>query len=62
MSCGCENKRMAQEYERIFRLAKALARMEGKDAVIYGNGEGTYGFALAENEIDKPIIEFVTPY
>ena len=50
------------EYERVFRLAKSLARMEEADAVIYRNGDGSYGFALAENVSDNEIVEIVTPY
>lgn len=62
MSCGCDNRNRAMEYDRVFRLAKALARMECKDAVIFGNKDRTFGFGLAENESDKDVIEFVTPY
>lgn len=62
MSCACDNRRRAMEYERIYRLAKALARMEEADAVIYVMKDGTYGFSLAETEIDMNILETVTPY
>ncbi len=62
MSCACNNRRLAQEYERIYRLAKGLARMECKDVVIFRNADGTYGFIQAGKETDKPIVEYVTPY
>lgn len=62
MSCACNNRRLAQEYERIYRLAKGLAVMEGKDCVIFKNEDGTYGFLAADREIDKEIVEYVTPY
>lgn len=62
MSCACEHKRMGQELDRIRRLAKALAKMDDAVVVIYQNADGTYGFQSADNEINKPIIEFITKY
>lgn len=62
MSCACENKRMSQEYERMRRLAKALAKMENKDVVTYSNDDGTYGFTSDLDNNDKPIVEYITPY
>lgn len=62
MSCACENKRMGQEIERIRRLAKAWAKMEGVTAVLYKKEDGTYGFASISEEIGKPIVEYITPY
>lgn len=62
MSCACENRRLAQEHGRIYRLAKGWARMEGMDAVIYRNEDGTYGFMSSDQESDKDIVEYVTPY
>lgn len=62
MSCACENRRMGQEYERIRRLAKAWAKAEGATVATYKNGDGSYGFAAAEEEIGKPIVEYITPY
>lgn len=62
MSCACENKKMGQELERFRRLAKAWAKMEGETAVIYKNDDGTYGFCSVAQEIDNPIVEYITPY
>lgn len=62
MSCACENRRLAMERDRIYRLAKGWAAMEGKEAVIYRNEDGTYGFGPAGIESDKEIVEYVTPY
>lgn len=62
MSCACENRRMSQELDRIRRLAKALAKMESQTVCIYRNGDGTYGFCTIENEINKEIVEYITPY
>ena len=62
MSCGCENKRMASEYERMRRLAKGLAVMEGVTVVLYKNDDGTFYFAKVSEEISKKIVEYITPY
>ena len=62
MSCACENKRMGQEIERIRRLAKAWAKMEGVTAGLYKKEDGTYGFASISEEIGKTIVEYITPY
>lgn len=62
MSCACEHKRMSSEYERILRLAKAFAQLEEDTVAIYANDDGTYGFCLASLEIDKTIIEYISPY
>lgn len=62
MSCACENRRMGQEIERIRRLAKAWAKMEGETAVLYQNEDGTYGFTSISEDIVKTIVEYITPY
>lgn len=62
MSCGCENKRLSREYERILRLAKAFARMEGITVVIFMNEDRSYGFQRADIETDKEKVEYITPY
>lgn len=62
MSCACENKKMSSEYQRILRLAKAFARLEDETVAIYANADGTYGFCLASLEIEKKIIEYISPY
>ncbi len=62
MSCGCENKRLSAERERIRRLAKAWAVMEQAVAVLYKKADGTYGFAPESENVDVEIIELITPY
>lgn len=61
MSCACEHKRLASEYERMHRLAKATAKLQNKTVTLYKNDDGTYGFTT-DTETDKPIIEYVSPY
>lgn len=61
MSCACEQKKLASEYERMRRLAKATAELNDKTVVLYQNEDGTYGFTT-DIEIDKPIIEYISPY
>lgn len=62
MSCACENSRLAREKERIRRLAKSLAVMEDKTVILYRNDDGSFGFCPADEETDKQIIEYLTPY
>ena len=52
---------MASEYERMLRLAKATAQLHDKTVALYKNDDGTYGFTT-DTEINKPIVEFVSPY
>lgn len=61
MSCACENKRLGEERERLYRLAKAFAKMENVTAVIFRKENGSLDFAPASDEIEN-IIEFITPY
>lgn len=44
------------------RLAKALAVMEQETVVLYKNEDGTYGFSRISDELDKPIVEYITPF
>ena len=62
MRCACENKRMSAEIARIWRLAKAYAKMEGVTTVLYKNEDDTYGFTSISEEIGKTIVEYITPY
>lgn len=61
MSCGCEHKKLASEYERMRRLAKATARLQGNTVVLYRNDDGTFGIS-SDLEIKKNVVEFITPY
>lgn len=62
MSCDCEHKRLGRDIERFRKLAKAWARMNDEAAVIYKNPDGTYGFTSISDEIEKPIVEYITQY
>lgn len=62
MSCGCENKKMSREEERIRRLAKAWAVNEGETVALYINADGTYGFTSDLEQSEITIVEFLTPY
>lgn len=62
MSCGCLNKMLSQELDRIRKLAKGLARMEDTTVVIYRNPDGSYGFTSFIDETDNPIVEYITQY
>ena len=44
MSCACEHKKLASEYNRMLRLAKATAKLDEKTVALYKNEDGTYGF------------------
>lgn len=61
MSCGCEHKKLASEYERMRRLAKATARLQENTVVLYRNDDGTFGIS-PDIEIKKNVVEFITPY
>nr|DAK20682.1 MAG TPA: hypothetical protein [Caudoviricetes sp.]DAZ02870.1 MAG TPA: hypothetical protein [Caudoviricetes sp.] len=61
MSCGCEHKKLASEYERMRRLAKATARLQENTVVLYRNDDGTFGIS-PDLEIKKNVVEFITPY
>lgn len=62
MSCACLHKKLGQEYDRIRRLAKGWAQSEGTTVAIYIKDDGTYGFDTISFEIDKPIVEYITPF
>lgn len=61
MSCACENKRLAGERERMRRLAKGAAEIEGKTVALFAKEDGTYGFSV-EPSPGKHIVEYITPY
>lgn len=60
MSCACEHKKLASEYERMHRLAKMNAILYKKTVALYKNEDGTYGFTT-EAETDKTIVEYISP-
>ncbi|MDE5976545.1 MAG: hypothetical protein K2G69_08350 [Muribaculaceae bacterium] len=62
MSCGCTNRKLGGEYERIRRLAKSLAEMDDALVAIYARPDGTFGFDRADIAGDVKIIEYLTPY
>lgn len=62
MSCACESRRMGRQEERVRRLAKAWAKMEGVTAVLYRDDDGTYGFTSVPESTGKNIVEYITPY
>ena len=61
MSCACQQKKFASEYERIKRLAKATAELRAQTIVLYRNENGTYNFTT-EEITDKEIVEYISPY
>lgn len=59
MSCGCENKRKASEYDRMRRLAKTFAVMRQHVVELRKSSDGTYSFnSLGENGRGE-IVEFI---
>lgn len=62
MSCACEQRKMACELDRVRRLAKGLARIEGEAVAIYADGAGGYGFDRASAADGKDVIEYISPY
>jgi len=59
MSCGCENKRKASEYERMRKLAKACAVMEGCIVELRRCDDGTFTFNRTGVEGKGEIIEYI---
>lgn len=59
MGCGCRNKEMMSDYERVSSLASKAARMEGVVMVVFKKPDGTYGFcAEGRDEIKGEIVEY----
>ena len=44
MGCGCENKKIMSDYERVAMLAKKAAMLDGCVYVVYRKSDGTYSF------------------
>ena len=59
MSCGCENKKKASEYERMTRLAKTCAKMEGAIMELRLSDDGTYNFNRVGVEGKGKLIEYI---
>lgn len=62
MSCACEHKKLRGDIDRARRLAKSLAQIEHDTVAIVINDDGTYGFCTVSDNINKPIVEYVTEY
>lgn len=61
MSCACEHNRYAKEMERVRRLAKTLAIIEGRTVAVTAGPDGSYSFGIYTEEKDN-IVELITPY
>lgn len=59
MSCGCENKKIASERERIAELAKKCAVMEQCIMELRLKDDGTYTFNRVGIEGYGKIIEYI---
>lgn len=59
MSCDCENKKKSSEYERMYRLAKACAKMEGAIMELRQSDDGTYSFNRVGVEGKGKLIEYI---
>lgn len=58
MSCGCNNRNIAMEYERIASLAKKAAMLDKCNYVVYRKPDGTYAFDKEGVEIEGTIVEY----
>lgn len=59
MSCGCENKKRAGEYERMRSLAKKAAVLNECIIEMRMKDDGTYTFACAGSGGAGKIIEYI---
>lgn len=62
MSCTCENKKRSSDLDHVRKLAKDLAILEQKTVVIIKNSNDTYGFCTYKENINRPIVEYITQY
>lgn len=62
MSCACEQKKLSEEYERMKRLAKSYACMQGETVALYMKTDGTYDFATTPDNKEIKIVEYISPY
>lgn len=58
MSCGCENKKKAGEYERMSSLAKKAAILSGCIMELRLKDDGTYAFNCHGTGGSGKIIEY----
>lgn len=58
MGCGCENKKIMSDYERVAMLAKKAAMLDGCVYVVYRKSDGTYAFDKEGTEIYGTIVEY----
>lgn len=59
MSCGCENKKKASEYDRQRDLAKKYAVLEQCIVVLRLKDDGTYTFNRADAGGVGRIVEYI---
>ena len=59
MSCGCENKQRASEYERMKSLAKKAAILNECIMEMRLRDDGTYAFNCRGSEGSGVIIEYI---
>ena len=58
MSCGCENRKRAEDLKRMRSLARKAAKMEGRVYVLYERG-GAYGFVAEGEGYEGRLVELV---
>lgn len=58
MSCGCENKKVMSERERVSDLARKAAILDGCVYVVYLKSDGTYAFDKDGTEIKGTVVEY----
>lgn len=59
MSCGCENKKRASEYERMKSLAKKAAILSECIMELRLRDDGTYAFNCRDTGGSGVIIEYI---
>lgn len=58
MSCGCENKKIMGELDKVSDLARKAAILDGCIYVVYKKADGTYAFDKDGTEIKGTIVEY----
>lgn len=62
MSCMCEQKQLQSDYQRMRKLAKALAMLENSTVEIWKNADGTYQYGVIGTAGSNTVIEYITDY